>query len=187
MDISDTLAPDSQQLDAVDLLGGERTFTISGVTKGSADQPINVELAEFPRPWRPGKSMRRVLAACWSPDASTWAGRRVTLFCDTSVRFGSVAVGGVRVKALSHIDGRKSVPLLVARGKSAVYTVEPLKDTPAPKPASPVTPEAVATCTDINQLREWQQAEPRAHDAIEQRIKQIAADAASEQDGAQQA
>ena len=28
MDITDTLAPNSDQLDAVDLLGGPRTFTI---------------------------------------------------------------------------------------------------------------------------------------------------------------
>ena len=70
MDISDTLAPTSDQLDAVDLLGGPQTFTVSGVSRGSAEQPVNIDLAEFPRPWRPGKSMRRVLVACWGPDAS---------------------------------------------------------------------------------------------------------------------
>lgn len=176
MDISDTLAPNSDQLDAVDLLGGPQTFTITDVSRNNGDQPINIALAEFPRPWRPGKSMRRVLAACWGTDASKYVGRRVTLYCDPNITFGKDKVGGTRVKALSHIDGRKSVPLLVARGKSAVYTVEPLKDAPAPKPTSPVTPETVAASTDINQLREWQQQIPAAHDAIEQRIKQIAAD-----------
>jgi hypothetical protein len=40
MDISDTLAPNSDQLDAVDLIGGPRTFTITDVTKGNAEQPV---------------------------------------------------------------------------------------------------------------------------------------------------
>ena len=78
MDLTDTIAPTSDQLDAVDLLSGPRTFTIKGVSKGNAEQPVNIVLFGFPRPWRPGKSMRRVLVACWGPDASKYAGRRVT-------------------------------------------------------------------------------------------------------------
>ena len=130
MDISDTLAPNSDQLDAVDLLGGPMTFTIADVSKGNAEQPVNIKLAEFPRPWRPGKSMRRVLVACWGPDASTYVGRRVTLFCDTTVKFGGQEVGGTRVSHLSHLDKPKKVPLLVTRGKSATYVVQPLPDAP---------------------------------------------------------
>lgn len=126
MDISDTLAPTSDQLDAVDLLSGERTFMIERVSKGNAEQPVNIHLAEFPRPWRPGKSMRRVLVACWGPDASQYVGRAVMLFCDPDVTFGKDKVGGTRIRALSHIDGVKKIPLLVTRGKSATYTVEPI-------------------------------------------------------------
>lgn len=130
-DISETLAPTSDQLDAVDLLGGPRTFTIDKVSKGNAEQPVDVHLVEFDRPWRPGKSMRRVLAFCWGTDASKWAGRRVRLYCDPEVIFGKDKVGGTRIAALSHIDGRKSVPLLVSRGRSATYHVEPLTEEPA--------------------------------------------------------
>jgi hypothetical protein len=128
MDISDTLAPKSDQLDAVDLLSGPQTFTIADVSKGNSEQPVNVHLAEFPRVWRPGKSMRRVLAHCWGTDASQWIGRRVTLYCDETVTFGSDVVGGTRISHLSHIDGRKKIPLLVKRGKSATFVVEPLPD-----------------------------------------------------------
>lgn len=127
-DISDTLAPNSDQLDAVDLMGGPRTFTITKVSKGNAEQPVQVHLAEFPRVWRPGKSMRRVLAACWGPDASEWVGRRVTLYCDESVKFGSETVGGTRISHLSHIGKAKKIPLLVSRGRSATFTVQPLGD-----------------------------------------------------------
>lgn len=161
MDISDTLAPKSDQLDAVDLLGGPQTFTISDVSKGNAEQPVNVYLAEFPRVWRPGKSMRRVLASCWGTDASQWVGRRVTLYCDESVTFGSDVVGGTRISHLSHIDGRKKIPLLVKRGKSATFTVEPLPDAPAAAPEP--TPEelaeqvvnALADATTEAEVREW--------------------------------
>lgn len=136
-DISDTLAPNSEQLDAVDLLGGSQVFTIAEVSRGNGEQPVKVRLAEFDRPWMPGKSMRRVLAACWGTDAGKWAGRQVELYCDPEVRFGGAAVGGVRIKSLSNIDKRKGIPLLVSRGKSAVYVVEPLREQkPKPKQAS---------------------------------------------------
>ncbi len=139
MDISDTLAPTSDQLDAVDLLGGPQTFTVAGVSRGSSEQPVNIDLAEFPRPWRPGKSMRRVLVACWGPDAAAYVGRRVTLWCDPAVRFGGQEVGGVRITHLSGLDKTRRVPLLVSRGKSAMYRVDPLteKTEPAMAPAEP--------------------------------------------------
>ena len=143
MDISDTLAPNSDQLDAVDLLGGPRTFTVTKVTKGSTEQPVDVHLAEFPRVWRPGKSMRRVLAACWGTDASTWTGRRVTLYCDETVTFGPDVVGGTRISHLSHIDKPRKIPLMVKRGKSATFTVQPLKDEPAPTSPVDVVAEAL--------------------------------------------
>jgi hypothetical protein len=139
MDISDTLAPTSEQLDAVDLLGGPRTFTVDRVSKGNVEQPVQVHLAEFPRPWRPGKSMRRVLAATWGTDASAWVGRRLTLWCDPRVKFGGEEVGGVRISHMSHIEGRKRIPLLVTRGKSATYTVEPLRESPPPAAVSSET------------------------------------------------
>lgn len=155
MDISDTLAPASDQLDAIELVGSPRTFTIESVSKGSAEQPVNVHLKDFPRPWRPGKSMRRVLVACWGPDASTYVGRRVTLFCDPSIVFGRDRVGGTRVSHLSHMDGPKSVPLLISRGKSALYTVEPLTEEAVAVEVSEPTPEEVAACTNPAVLTAW--------------------------------
>lgn len=161
MDISDTLAPNSDQLDAVDLLGGPQTFTITKVSKGKDDQPVNVHLAEFPRVWRPGKSMRRVLAACWGTDASTWTGRRVTLYCDESIKFGNDVVGGTRISHLSHIDKAKGIPLLISRGKSATFRVQPLPDAP------PVDPNAAL----IAELRaEWSSADDDRKKAIEAEV-----------------
>ena len=172
-DISDTLAPNSDQLDAVDLLGGPRTFTIARVAVTKAEQPVDVHLAEFPRPWRPGKSMRRVLAACWGPDGSQWTGRRVTLYCDPDVIFGKDKVGGTRISHLSHIDGEKRIPLLVSRGKSATYVVKPLKEAPAP--AAPTEADVAAT-EDRDELRAWWNAHPSLRPAIEARVKALQTD-----------
>ena len=129
MDISEMLAPKSDQLDYEDLIQGPRTFTIKGVSKGpSTEQPFNVALVEFDRPWRPAKSMRRVLAAAWGTDAAAYVGRKITLFGDATVKFGGQEVGGIRVSHLSHITGPLTVPLMVTRGKRAPFTVRPLVD-----------------------------------------------------------
>ena len=170
MDITDTLAPTSDQLDAVDLLGGPRTFTIVKVSKNNAEQPINVHLDGFPRVWRPGKSMRRVLAAGWGTDSSAWAGRQVTLFCDPSVRFGGQEVGGTRISHMSHLDKPLAVPLLVTRGKSAIFRVQLLE---APSPVKPTTGD-VAACDDRAALGEmWRASGPEVRALIEARVAEM--------------
>jgi hypothetical protein len=145
-DMTESITPNSDQLDACDLLSGPRTFTIERISKGNAEQPFNLHLAEFPRPWRPGKSMRRVLVSAWGRDAAEYVGRRITLYCDPEVIFGGLAVGGTRIKAMSHIDKPQKVPLLVSRGKSAVFVVQPLTEPPRPaQPASTPIPDHTAT------------------------------------------
>ena len=86
-----------------------------------------------------------------------YVGRRVTLYCDPEVRFGKDKVGGTRIAALSHIDKKLSVPLLVSRGRSATFTVEPLPTRPMPRQRrrGPMTAAQVAASTDPAELREW--------------------------------
>jgi hypothetical protein len=157
LDMTESLAPKSDQLDAIDLVSGPRTFTIEKVSRHNTEQPFNFHLAEFDRVWRPGKSMRRVIAAAWGVDASKYSGQRVTLFCDPSVQFGNDVTGGTRISHMTGIDKPLKVPLLVKRGKSALFTVQPLKE--APKPAQPTTPardwtaEAAALNGDTDGLR----------------------------------
>jgi hypothetical protein len=136
LDMTESLAPKSDQLDAVDLLGGPRTFLIESVSKGNAEQPFNFHLQGFPRVWRPGKSMRRVIVAAWGGKTSAYVGQRVTLYCDPSVEFGGAAVGGSRISHMTGIDKPLKVPLLIKRGKSAMFTVQPLPDTPQQAPAA---------------------------------------------------
>jgi len=177
MDISGTVQPDSDQLDAIDLqMSGPRTFTITKVSKGKADQPVEISLAEFPRVWRPGKSMRRVLVAAWSPDASTYVGRRVTLYCDPNVRFGSDLVGGTRISNMTDLPGGKrlSISLLISRGKSAMFNVDVLADA-TPAPTEP-TAEQVAASTDSDALRAmWQASGVERRAQIEARVDDLKA------------
>jgi len=173
MNIEDTLAPASDQLDAIELVAGPRTFTVASVSKGSLEQPVNVHFVDFPRPWRPSKGMRRVLAACWGAEASEWVGRQVRLFFDPEVTFGKEKPGGTRISHLSHIDGTKKVPLLITRGKSAIYTVEPLTDD---RPA--LTDAMIDSATDVAQLGIWWKQHHDQRAAIEARVAALkAADA----------
>lgn len=148
-DISATLAPNSSQLDNIDLRGdGPRVFTVTRVDVNNSDQPVWVHLAEFDRPWKPGKNMRRVLAHCWGRESDNWVGKRVELYADEKVTFGKETPGGTRISRLSNINGTQHAPILVSQGRAGTYKVEPLPDaTPEP------TAEQVAACTSLAALK----------------------------------
>ena len=128
MDLSTTIAPKSDQLNAEDFLSGPATITVTDVTAGNAEQPVNIVTAEYGprRPYKPGKSMRRVIVAAWGVDSADYIGRRMTIFRDPDVKFGGQDVGGIRISHMSHIDRRMTLPLTVTRGRRAPYIVEPL-------------------------------------------------------------
>lgn len=145
MDITETLAPKSDQLNAEDLLTGPRTVTVEKVTKGSIEQPVDIHLVEFPgRPFKPSKTVRRIIVAAWGAEASAYTGRRLTLYRDPEIKFGPEKVGGIRVSHLSHIDKPLTISLTETRGKRKPHRIEPLvEETPPAKPPT-ITPEAVA-------------------------------------------
>lgn len=166
----------SDQLDNVDLLAGPRDFTIAGVSKGASDQPLNIALVEYDRPWRPGLTMRRLLAHMWGKDASAYVGRRVRLYRDPNVTFGKDKTGGTRISHASHIDKTVSVSLPVTKGKFGLFVVEPLPDA-APSTVAPEPPaETVAECTDLDALkRMWQASGPERRAQIEARVAELKA------------
>jgi hypothetical protein len=135
MDITNALAPKSDQLDFADLDGDPpQVFTITDVSENGAEladqQPVNIRLAEFPRVWRPSKGMLRVLADNWTKETAVWVGRKVELYGDPNVYFGKEKTGGTRISRLSHISGRKTTRINPRGGKNATWTVEPLPDAP---------------------------------------------------------
>lgn len=144
MEITDTLAAKSDQLNAIDLIGGPQTVTITGVKVTGGEQPVSIFTAEFGngRPFKPCLTVRRAIVEVWGGDTSTYTGRRMTLFRDAEVTFGNDKPGGIRVSHLSDMGGKAKVVWLPAkRGKSAPLKIEPLPDSPPPTPA--ITAEAV--------------------------------------------
>lgn len=125
-----TAEPRSDQINYEDFLAGPRVFTIGGVRNGTAEQKYDIQLQEEQRVWRPPLTVLRTLIACWGDDAAVWQGRQAELYGDPSIRFGKDAVGGIRIKALSHLDEPKTVTVTVARGKRTKITVQPLQVAP---------------------------------------------------------
>ncbi len=129
VDLVAAAAPKSDQVNAEDLLSGPRVVTIERVTEGSSEQPVQIHLVEFPgRPYRPGKSMIRVLIHAWGTDSSTYVGRRLKIYRDPEIKFGPDKVGGIRISHLSHIGSRLVLALTVTRGKRKPYVVDLLPD-----------------------------------------------------------
>jgi hypothetical protein len=123
--LRDTIAPKSDQLNADDLLCGPITVTIRGVKRGSSDeQPVDIDIGDKHQPYKPCKSMRRVLISLWGDDPAKWIGRVLTLKNDPSVVYGGVKVGGIRIAAMSDIEHASvDVMLTIRRGMKAPYRV----------------------------------------------------------------
>jgi hypothetical protein len=160
MDITRTTEPKSDQLNFDHVATSDITITITEVKAGGLEQPVELHNAEYPgRPYKPGKSMRRVLIAAWGPEASAYVGRRIRLYGDPTIRFGSDAVGGIRIRAMSDIPAPLTVSLTVTRGKRAPFTVEPLPDTPDPVTAAL---EQIAKAGSMSELKAaWDNAGKR--------------------------
>lgn len=124
-----TITPKSDQLNADDLLAGPITVTIEDVVqRESSEQPVEIRVNGY-RPYKPCKSMRRLLIAAWGTRAADWIGRRLTLVCDPSVTWGGQAVGGIRIQAMSHLEGPFTMALTATRGKRKPITVQPISAT----------------------------------------------------------
>lgn len=141
MDLTESITPKSDQLNSDDMVSGPLTVTITEVRAGNAEQPVEVHLAEFPgRPYKPSKSMRRVMVQAWGAEASTYAGHRLTLFRNPEIRFGGAVVGGIEISNMSHLPKRLTVPLMVTRGKRKPFSVDPLSDA-EPARTEPTEPD----------------------------------------------
>jgi len=129
MSLRDTIAPKSDQLNYDDLIAGPITVAITNLKAGDEQQPVIVE-TDTTRPYKPCKSMRRVLIAAWGDKGKDWIGKSITLYGEPSVRFGGVEVGGIRISHVSGIDKPLTLKLTTTRSKRADYTVQPLPRLP---------------------------------------------------------
>jgi hypothetical protein len=171
VDLSDTIAPNSEQLNADDLMAGPRTYTITDVTKVKGEQPTRIHLAELPgRTYRPSKTERRILIAAWGPKGAVYVGRRMTLYRDPAVKYGGVAVGGIKISHLSDITGRLNLSLTSSQGQKSPRVIDPLPDM-----TTEPTADDVAGCTDRDALRAMFRASVTAErkDQIKARVAEL--------------
>jgi hypothetical protein len=145
-DVTGYCAPKSDQINAEDLVGGPMDVTITKVYQGPEQGAgIEISLAEA-KPWRPCKTMVRLLVFAWGKDPRAWVGRRVRLYCDPSVRFGGSAVGGIRVSHMSHIDRVLAPMLAETKGKRRPHEVHPM-----PAAAAPAAPAVCPMATALDE------------------------------------
>lgn len=174
-DMSATTIAKSDQLNGDDLIGRSITVritkvTVSVPTNGAGDQPVSVHYeGDNGKPYKPCKTMRRVLVGAWGNDSSAYVGRSLTLYRDDAVMFGGQAVGGIRIGAMSHITGPLTLSLAVKKGTKKPFVVQPLKadSTSATKavepPTKPTEPSAnyielsdfLDSCTTVADIEDW--------------------------------
>lgn len=123
--LADTIKPKSDQLNADDLLTGSITVTVVDVVRGSKDQPIAICI-NGQQPYKPCKSMRRALIMLWGDNGKKWIGRSMTLFCDPTVKWAGVAIGGIRISHVSDITEPKHLMLTATRGRKSEVVINPL-------------------------------------------------------------
>jgi hypothetical protein len=127
VDMSQFVEAKSDQLNADDLIGTTRTITVRRVTGNDGDQPVSIYYeGDNNKPFKPCKTMRRVLLGVWGRNGADYVGRSMTLYRDDRVTFGGLDVGGIRISHMSHIDKETVVVVMKTKGKKAGIKIKPL-------------------------------------------------------------
>lgn len=144
-DFARALAPKSDQLNSDDLITGPRDITVTRVTIAGAEQPVSVFFeGDDGKPFKPCKSMTRVLVNAWGTVKEEWTGRSMRLWRDPTVTYGGMAVGGIRISHLSHISSDLVMALTATKQTRKMFTAKPM---PAAQGASR-TAAAPASASD---------------------------------------
>ncbi len=133
-------APKSDQLNADDLVGSPRIIKIRKVVvKDTGEQRCHIFFeGDDNKPWKPCKTMGRILMEAWGDDPQKYIGKYVRIFRDPEASYGGAKLGGIRISALSDIPEAFTTAVTVSRGNKKPYKVEKL----APKVNRPdATPE----------------------------------------------
>lgn len=154
VDLSKTIEPKSDQINADDLIAGPRTITVARVVRNEdREQPISIFFeGDNGKPYKPGKSMRRVLVQLWGPDGSRYVGRSMTIYRDPTVKFAGVECGGIRISHMSHIEADARLALTTARGRRDPYLVKKLVVQERPKAALNQVTELLAAIDSAQSL-----------------------------------
>ena len=126
VDLSTTIIAKSDQMNAIDLVGGSTTITITAVERNKdATQPISIQYKGGEgRPYKPCLTMRRLLVLAWGKDGQAYVGRQLTLYNDPDVIWAGRKEGGIRISHMSHIDKPFEVMLPEKRGQKKAYSIQ---------------------------------------------------------------
>lgn len=185
-DLSKTIAPKSDQLNADDLIAGPRVIKITKVSLTTiAEQPVALNFeGDNGKPYLPCKSMRRVLVTVWGQDGASFVGRSMRLYRDDKVTFGAVSVGGIRISHMSHIDKDHTMALTASKTQRKPFTVKPLVDGSAPNPVvlaedDPILVKAKEEAAKgTESYKKWWLANKHVHQALlphKEMLKELAA------------
>lgn len=137
-DMTPVIIPKSDQISADDLLAGPMTIRIARVTIKPGEQPVTINYdGDNGRPFKPCKSMARVMVALWGADSATYAGKSLTIYRDPHVKWGGLEVGGIRISHMSDIAAPLTLALTQTKGKKQPFTVNPLAAVVKPLAAVP--------------------------------------------------
>lgn len=126
VDLTDTIKAKSDQLNADDITD-PITITVTGVSKAVGDQPISISYqGDNGKPYKPCKSMRRVLVHVWGKDGNKYVGQSMTLYRDPTVKFGGMEVGGIRISKMTGLTSTITLALTASKANKKPYMVEPL-------------------------------------------------------------
>lgn len=135
-DISKTIIPRSDQLNADSLVTGDMVVKVTRVSvSDSQDQPVAIFYeGDEKRPFKPCLTSRKILARAWGTETDEWLGRWLKLYRDPEVTWGGEAVGGIRISGMSHIDKDFKMALAASKKAKKVWAVAKI-DPPLSAPA----------------------------------------------------
>jgi len=149
-DITNSIQAKSDQLNADDLVTAPRTIKISDITQGNAENPVIVHYeGDNGRPFKPCKTVLRIIGAGWGNMTGEWVGKSLVLYCDPTVVYGGKEVGGIRIQAMSNISKRLKISLSKTRGKKVEHLIDIL---------APVELQAYPAANFMTNFPKWEKA-----------------------------
>ena len=141
-DFSKTIIPKSDQLNADDLVSSPITIRITEVKTGTNDQPCIIRFeGDQGRPYKPNKSMRKLIISQWGSEGNNWVGKYLTLYRDPTVKWAGEEVGGIVISGMSDIEKNFKLGLNVTRGRKKAFPVTKINQ--QQQKADPAPPSSV--------------------------------------------
>ena len=117
-------------------------------------KPVHIITDQYgpSRPWKPSKTALRDIVQAWGTDSTIWVGCRITLWNDPEVLWAGQPVGGIRIRAMSHIDKAFEAKHVITRGKTKKVIIQPLEDAPVDPAKVAAAMTAITNATTTTEL-----------------------------------